>query len=86
MSLVLLDQRFAIEPYWPSVGHLARVSRQMYWLPNLLTLPFCRLPKVTSLGPRTPHQPEKLQKLSKNNCVLHLLFFRSIEKTNLYVL
>ena len=82
MSLVLLDQHFAIEPYWPSVGHLARVSRQMYWLPNLLTLPFCRLPKVTSLGPRTPHQPEKLQKLSKNDLVVHPVFFWSIEKTN----
>ena len=58
----------------------------MYWLPNLPTLRSCSLPKVTLLGPRTPHQPEKLQKLSKNNCVLHLLFFGSIEKANLYVL
>src|SRR5262249_28223864 len=39
----------------------------MYWLPNLLTLRSCRLPKVISLDPRTPHQPEKLQKLSKND-------------------
>jgi len=45
-----------------------------------------KLPKVTSLDPRTPHQPEKLQKLSKNNCVLHPVFFWSIEKMNLYVL
>jgi hypothetical protein len=42
--------------------------------------------KVTSLDPRTPHQPEKLQKLSKNNCVLHHLFFRSTKKTKLHVL
>jgi hypothetical protein len=42
--------------------------------------------EVISLDPRTPHQPEKLQKLSKNNCVLLLLFFRSIAKTKFYVL
>jgi hypothetical protein len=35
---------------------------------------------VTSLGPRTLHQPEKLQKLSKNDLVVHPVFFRSIEK------
>jgi|SRR5215469_1010381 len=39
----------------------------MYWLPNLPALRSCLLPKVTSLDPRTPHQPEKLQKLSKND-------------------
>jgi hypothetical protein len=35
---------------------------------------------VTALGPRTPHQPEKLKKLSKNNPVLLLPEKTSIEK------
>jgi hypothetical protein len=35
--------------------------------------------QATLLEPRTPHQPEKLQKLSKNEFVLLLLFFESTE-------
>jgi hypothetical protein len=42
--------------------------------------------KVTTLEPRTPHQPGKLQKLSKNEFVLLLLFLESMEMTRLYVL
>jgi hypothetical protein len=42
--------------------------------------------KVTLLEPRTPHQPGKLQKLSKNEFVLLLLFLESMEMTRLYVL
>jgi len=34
---------------------------------------------VTSLEPRTPHQPEKLKKLSKNDLVVLLLFFQSMK-------
>ena len=37
------------------------------WLPNIPTFRYCLLPKVTALDPRTLHQPEKLQKLSKND-------------------
>jgi hypothetical protein len=37
--------------------------------------------KVTSLEPRTPHQPEKLKKLSKNDPVVLLLFVTSIKNT-----
>ena len=42
--------------------------------------------KVTTLEPRTPHQPAKHQKLSKNECVLLLLFSESIKMAKLYVL
>jgi hypothetical protein len=38
---------------------------------------------VTSLEPRTPHQPEKLKKLSKNDLVVLLLFFQSTKNTHL---
>jgi hypothetical protein len=34
---------------------------------------------VTPLEPRTPHQPEKLKKLSKNDLVVLLLFFPSMK-------
>ena len=37
------------------------------WLPSAPAFSYCRMPKVTSLDPRTPHQPVKLQKLSKND-------------------
>jgi hypothetical protein len=37
------------------------------WLPSVPAFGYCRMPKVTSLDPRTPHQPVKLQKLSKND-------------------
>jgi hypothetical protein len=30
------------------------------------------MPRVTELEPRTPHQPEKLKKLSKNDSVFTL--------------
>jgi len=39
--------------------------------------------KVTSLEPRTPHQPEKLKKLSKNDLVVLLLVFESTKNTRL---
>jgi hypothetical protein len=38
---------------------------------------------VTSLEPRTPHQPEKLKKLSKNDPVVLLLFYESTKNTRL---
>ena len=38
------------------------------------------------LEPRTPHQPGKLQKLSKNDLVLLLLFLQSTKTAQLYVL
>jgi hypothetical protein len=41
---------------------------------------------VTWLEPRTPHQPGKLQKLSKNEFVLLLLFLESIKMAGFYLL
>ena len=38
--------------------------------------------RVTWLEPRTPHQPEKLQKLSKNEFVLLLLYLESMKNLN----
>jgi len=45
----------------------------------LTLLPNLAIRKVTPLEPRTPHQPEKLKKLSKNDLVVLLLSFQSIE-------
>jgi len=42
--------------------------------------------KVISLEPRTPHQPGKLQKLSKNEFVLLHPFLESIKTAQLYLL
>jgi hypothetical protein len=42
--------------------------------------------RVTELEPRTPHQPEKLKKLSKNDLVVLLLFLESIKTTRLYLI
>jgi hypothetical protein len=40
--------------------------------------------RVTELEPRTPHQPEKLKKLSKNDLVLLLLNFESTKTSQVY--
>src|ERR1700727_2602467 len=42
--------------------------------------------RVTSLEPRTPHQPEKLKKLSKNDLVLLFLILESIKTLRVYVI
>jgi hypothetical protein len=49
----------------------------------LPSFPTFRSEKVTALEPRTPHQPEKLKKLSKNDPVVLLLFFQSTKNTSL---
>jgi hypothetical protein len=41
--------------------------------------------RVTWLEPRTPHQPEKLQKLSKNDLVVLLLKIESTKRWRVYV-
>jgi hypothetical protein len=41
---------------------------------------------VTELEPRTPHQPEKLKKLSKNDLVLRFLILESIKTSQFYPL
>src|SRR2546430_2235211 len=49
-------------------------------LPALLLSPFCNVQKVTEFEPRTPHQPEKLKKLSKNECVYRACAILSQQK------
>jgi len=41
--------------------------------------------RVTQLEPRTPHQPAKLKKLSKNDLVVLLLNFPSIKRVRVYL-
>ena len=57
---------------------------QRFAIRPLLTLfPNLAIREVMALEPRTPHQPEKLKKLSKNDLVVLLLFFPSTENTRL---
>jgi hypothetical protein len=51
--------------------------------PLLALPPDLAIRRVTTLEPRTPHQPEKLKKLSKNNVVVLLLNFESMKNTRL---
>jgi hypothetical protein len=46
----------------------------------LALLPNLTVRKVTVLEPRTPHQPEKLKKLSKNDCLFTPSVFYVNEK------
>ena len=41
---------------------------------------------VTQFEPRTPHQPEKLKKLSKNDLVVLLLFLESMKSVGVYLI
>ena len=41
---------------------------------------------MTGLEPRTPHQPEKLKKLSKNDPVVLFLISKSIESVRFYLI
>jgi len=41
---------------------------------------------VTQLEPRTPHQPEKLKKLSKNDLVVRLLILQSMKSAPIYLI
>lgn len=68
----------------PSVISLESVHSILPVARPLLVNALGALLKVTSLDPRTPHQPEKLQKLSKNDCVLHPINFWSMRKIRLY--
>ena len=72
-ALLALPQSSCLES-----AHLSLSVARLFLMNALGTLL-----RVTSLDPRTPHQPEKLQKLSKNNCVLHPVFFWSMEKIDL---
>jgi len=54
--------------------------------PLLAFPPHFAMLKVTELEPRTPHQPEKLKKLSKNDPVVLFLIFESMKRVRLYLI
>jgi hypothetical protein len=66
---------------------VSRSSRPALCYRPLLAFPthFAML-RVTALEPRTPHQPEKLKKLSKNDLVVLLLFLESMKRSRLYLI
>jgi hypothetical protein len=65
----------------------SRSSRPALCYRPLLAFPhhFAML-RVTSLEPRTPHQPEKLKKLSKNDLVVLLLLSESMKRWRVYLI
>ena len=67
----------------PSTCLLGSPRPALCYRPLLAFLPNLAARKVTSLEPRTPHQPEKLKKLSKNDLVVLLLFSESIKNRDL---
>ena len=66
---------------YPAFDFASRSPRPALSYRPLLTLLFYILQceKVIALEPRTPHQPEKLKKLSKNDSVLLFSFLESIK-------
>ena len=66
---------------YPAFDFASRSPRPALSYRPLLTLLFYILQceKVIALEPRTPHQPEKLKKLSKNDSVLLFSFSESIK-------
>ena len=54
--------------------------------PLLAFPPHLAMLRVTELEPRTPHQPEKLKKLSKNDPVVLLIISESIKRVRLYLI
>src|SRR6266851_8551615 len=59
---------------YPAFDRSSRSPRPaLCYRPSPALLPHLAIRKVTGLEPRTPHQPEKLKKLSKNEFLLLLL-------------
>jgi hypothetical protein len=71
---------------YPAFDGASRSPRPALCYRPLLAFPrsLCSV-KVTSLEPRTPHQPEKLKKLSKNDLVVLLLNFESMKSERVYL-
>src|SRR6266571_4519906 len=65
----------------PSTFLLRSPQPALCYRPSLTLLPHLEIGKVTPLEPRTPHQPEKLKKLSKNDLVVLFLLFPSMKNT-----
>ena len=72
---------------YPAFDWVSRSPRPALCYRPLLAFPrsLCS-GRVTELEPRTPHQPEKLKKLSKNDFVLRLLNFKSTKSRRLYLI
>src|SRR5271168_2198288 len=70
---------YASELYLAPTFLLRSPRPALCYRPLLTLLPNLAIRKVTPLEPRTPHQPEKLKKLSKNDLVVLLLFLSSIK-------
>ncbi len=64
----------------PSTYLLVRLDQRFAIDPCSPSLRHFAMQKVTSLEPRTPHQPDKLQKLSKNEIVFTPFIFRINKK------
>ena len=70
----------------PSTNLPVRLDQRFAIDPRSPSFDHLAMSKVTTLEPRTPHQPGKLQKLSKNEFVLLLSFLESIKMPEVYVL
>ena len=72
---------------YPAFDFASRSPRPALSYRPSLTLLFYILQceKVIALEPRTPHQPEKLKKLSKNESVVLLLFLESTKSMRFYL-
>ena len=64
----------------PPTYLLVRLNQRFAIDPRLPSLCHFAMQRVTSLEPRTPHQPGKLQKLSKNEFVFTPFIFRVNKK------
>ena len=64
----------------PPTYLLVRLDQRFAIDPRLPSLRHFAMQRVTSLEPRTPHQPGKLQKLSKNDFVFTPFIFRVNKK------
>ena len=72
---------------YPAFDWASRSPRPaLCYRPLLAFPPHFAMRRVTELEPRTPHQPEKLKKLSKNDLVVRLLNFESTKRVRLYVI
>jgi hypothetical protein len=67
----------------PSTNLLVRLDQRFAIDPHPPSLRHFAMQRVTWLEPRTPHQPGKLQKLSKNEFVFTPFIFRVNKKSHL---
>ena len=71
---------------YPAFDWVPRSPRPaLCYRPLLAFSPHFAMLRVTQLEPRTPHQPAKLKKLSKNDLVVRFLNFPSIKRVRVYL-